>query len=218
MMNFFFVIFFILNVAACGGGSDNANVTLNGYVFNADSATLTSQYFPGKAGDTLHFHGVGAFEGESYTWTFGQGPVIQGVATIHEKGTSTAKNGTESVIFESMLAQDTNKNIHVLRNIIDGKSVDSGVAAGVTPTLLMLADPKVGDSFGPNPSLYGVVTEVNVSVDGYSGVLHSRLVTKDADGKTADTYDDYWAPGVGQIRSVWKLQDGSEGYWTRLTP
>lgn len=214
------VTFILLNIVACGGGSDDVNttVTLNGYVFNADSFTLTSRYFPGKAGDVLHFHGFGSFEGESYTWAFTQGPVIQGVATVHETGISVAKDGTESVIFESMLAQDTNMNVHVLRNIINGQSGDSGVAAGVTPTLLMLADPKVGDSFGPNPTMYGMVIEVNIKVDGYSSVIHSRMITKEADGTTADTYDDYWAPGVGQVRSAWKLKDGSEGYWTRLMP
>ena len=193
--------------------SDPGNATLNGYTFAPESATLTSRYFPAKAGHVFTFVGQGSFEGSYYVWMLTEGEIIQGVATLHETGTVMNANGEASVQFDSMLAQDIEGNVHVLKN---GGEL-SGVAAGLAPTILMPGDPKVGDRFAPSVNYTGEVLSVDETVDSYTGVLHTQFIVNQGDN-TENQYDDYWAPGIGQVKSVWSLADGTTGYWVRLYP
>jgi hypothetical protein len=193
--------------------SGNDGITLTGYTFHSDSASLTNRYFPDSVGHVISFAGHGSFEGSSYTWMFTEGEVIQGVATVHEKGFLTNPKGETSILFDSMLAQDVQGKVHVLKN---GGAL-SGVAAGLTATILMPGNPKVGDCFAPGTNYTGTVLSLNETVDSYAGVLHTRFIVDQSDNKK-DQYDDYWAPGIGQVKSVWSLADGTTGYWVRLYP
>jgi hypothetical protein len=197
--------------------SDKEGTTLNGYTFSPESAALTNRYFPGTAGEVISFIGHGAFEGSVYTWTFTGGDTIQGVATLHEKGISVDPSGETSVEFDSLLAQDVQGNVHVLKNISGDTGTLSGVAAGLSATILMPGNPKAGDSFAPAANYIGTVLSVDETVDSYAGVLHTRFIVDQADNKKSQ-YDDYWAPGVGQVKSVWSLADGTTGYWSRIYP
>ena len=193
--------------------SDPGNATLNGYTFTPESATLTSRYFPAKAGHVITFVGQGSFEGSYYVWMLTEGEIIQGVATLHETGTVMNANGEASVQFDSMLAQDINGNVHVLKN---GGEL-SGVAAGLAPTILMPEDPKVGDRFAPSANYTGEVLSLDETVNSYTGVLHTQFIVNQADN-TKNRYDDYWAPGIGQVKSSWLLADGTAGHWVRVYP
>lgn len=193
--------------------SDTGNATQSGYTFASESATLTNRYFPAKAGHVITFVGHGSFEGSHYVWMFTEGETIQGIATLHETGTVINANGETSVQFDSMLAQDINGNVHVLKN---GGEL-CGVAAGLVPTLLMPDEPKVGDKFAPGANYAGSVLSLDEKVDSYTGVLHTQFIVNQADN-TKNQYDDYWSPGIGQVKSVWSLADGTTGYWVRAYP
>ena len=193
--------------------SDTGNATQSGYTFASESATLTNRYFPAKAGHVITFVGHGSFEGSHYVWMFTEGETIQGIATLHETGTVINANGETSVQFDSMLAQDINGNVHVLKN---GGEL-CGVAAGLVPTLLMPGEPKVGDKFAPGANYAGSVLSLDEKVDSYTGVLHTQFIVNQADN-TKNQYDDYWSPGIGQVKSVWSLADGTTGYWVRAYP
>ena len=214
----FLLLTVILSVSAifCGCGSSGGDGTnLNGYTFYSDSDTLTNRYFPGSAGDVINFSGNGSLAGSTYTWTFTEGETIQGVATLHEKGVITYQSGDTSTVFDSMLAQDSEGNIHVLKNIEDGVGTLSGVAAGSSATLLMPGDPKEDDQFGPSVNYIGTVIALDEVVDSYTNVLHTQFLVDQPNNKT-NQYDDYWAQGVGQIKSSWSLADGTTGYWLRV--
>lgn len=196
------------------GSSDKEGITLQGYTFASGSATLTNSYFPASAGKVIGFIGYGAWAGSSYTWTFTPGESIQGIATLREKGTMTNSSGETTVLFDSLLAQDTQGNVHVLKNISGDTSTLSGIAAGQAATFLMPGNPKVGDGFGPSANYTGTVIALDETVGSYTGVLHTQFVEAQGDN-TKDQYDDYWAPGVGQVKSLWSLADGTTGYWLR---
>ncbi|MHB8773421.1 MAG: hypothetical protein ACYC7J_20715 [Syntrophales bacterium] len=207
----------LLSAAAMlgGCGSSDGTTTLNGYPFSSDSATLTNRYFPAIAGEAITFTGYGSFAGTVYTWTFSPGETVQGVATLRERGTVTNAAGDTTIEFDSMLAQDIRGNVHVLKNVSGGTGTLSGVAAGLAATLLMPGDPRVGDSFGPSADYTGTVLSLDETVGSYTGVLHSLFVVEQGNN-TRNRYDDYWAPGVGQVKSTWSLADGTSGYWLRV--
>jgi len=144
--------------------SGNGGITLNGYTFHSDSASSTNRYLPHSAGHVISFVGHGSFEGSSYTWMFTEGEIIQGVATVHEKGFLTNSKGETSILFDSMLAQDVHGKVHVLKT---GGAL-SGVAAGLSATILMPGNPKVGDSFAPGTNYTGTVLSLNETVDSYT--------------------------------------------------
>ena len=200
-------------VAGCGSSS-NDTVTLNGYSFNNDSATLTNIYFPARAGDVYHFVGYESLADSSYVWTYTPGEEIAGVRTLREEGRVTRTDGSSYLEFSSALAQDTAGNVHVLKNYNDSIETLCGVAADTDPTLIMPANPTLGTSFGPAASYEGTVLSLSETVGTYTNVLHSRFINNiSATGQ--DQYDDYWAPGVGQVKSEWSLADGTSGYWLR---
>jgi len=205
-------IFFGSIISGCNS-SDSSNATLNGYTFIPESATLTNRYFSAKAGHVIAFVGHGSFEGSRYVWMFTEGETIQGVATLHETGTVMNAHGESTVQFDSMLAQDIHGNVHVLKN---GGEL-SGVAAGLVPTILLPGSPKVDDRFAPSANYTGAVLSLDETVDSYTGVLHTQFIVNQT-GNTKNQYDDYWAPGIGQVKSVWSLADGTTGYWMRVHP
>lgn len=209
---FYSMVSFITLISGCSS-SDKSAVTLNGYTFPTDSATLTNHYFPGSAVDGICFTGYDSWTDSSYVWLFTEGEIIQGVETLHAQMVLMNSDGTDSIVFDSMLAQDINGNVHVLKN---GETL-SGFAAGSAATLLMPGDPKVGDSFGPSADYIGTVLSLDETVGSYTGVLHTQFIVTQADG-TKNQYDDYWAPGVGQVKSIWSLADGTTGYWLREYP
>lgn len=203
-------------VSGCGSSGEDGT-DLNGYTFYSDSATLTNRYFPGSAGDVINFSGNGSLTGSTYTWTFSEGEPIQGVATLREKGIITSQSGETSTVFDSMLAQDSERNVHVLKNIENGVGILSGVAAGSSATLLMPGNPEKDDHFGPSVNYIGTVIALDEILDSYSNVLHTRFLVDQPTNQT-NQYDDYWAPGLGQVKSTWSLVDGTTGYWLRVFP
>jgi hypothetical protein len=93
----------------------------------------------------------------------------------------------------------------------------SGVAAGLAATILMPGSPRVGDRFAPSANYNGTVLSLDETMDSYTGVLHTRFIVDQTDNKK-NQYDDYWAPGIGQVKSVWSLADGKAGHWLRVHP
>ena len=209
-----FVLFAVLFVAGCGS-LDSEGTEINGVIFGDDSAILTNRYFPGKAGDVIRFNGYGAFGGSTYEWTLSEGEVIYGVNTLREEGKVTNPDGSGYTVFNSIIAQDMDGNVHVLKNFDGDEGSLSGVATGKTPTYLMPANPKVGDRFGPSSTNTWLVVSVDEIVDDYSGVLNIESTAQVSDGQT-ESYQDYWAPGVGQVKSIWTEADGDVGYWLRV--
>lgn len=203
----------LLLLPLLAGCSGDAVLKLNDYVFAYNSDNLTNLYFPGRAGRVLEYTGAsGDYLGQSYSWVFSEGPDVRGVHTVKEVGLYGPSGGTMTQIFASLLAQDVQGNVHVLANEVNGEWVYSGVAANQEKTILMVTDPAAGDSFNPNPAVYasGTVVAVNQVQGSYTGVLHTRLTTL-----AGDVYDDYWAPGVGQIYSEWNETGGQSGTWVR---
>lgn len=204
----------VLLLPLLAGCSGDALLKLNNYLFAYNSDNLTNLYFPGRPGLVYNFACTsGDLVGNSYTWTFSAGPDVRGVHTVQEVGTYGPLGGPMNQIFASLLAQDVQGNVHVLANLVNGQWAYSGVAANTDATLLMVTRPGVGDLFNPNPVLYqsGTVVAINQVQNSYTGVLHTRLTSL-----AGDIYDDYWAPGVGQVLSEWQLADGTSATWARL--
>lgn len=204
----------VLLLPLLAGCSGETLLKLNDYLFAYNSDKLTNLYFPAKAGDVLNFAcTAGDYLGQTYTWTFSAGPTVRGVHTLQEIGSYGPVGGPKTQSFASLLAQDVQGNVHILANQVNGSWVYSGVAANVSPTILMVTRPAAGDLFNPNPALYqgGTVVALNQVQGPYTGVLHTRLTELNG-----SVYDDYWAPGVGQILSEWVLADGTHGTWARV--